>query len=92
MDRVALGDRQRHKVGDHESKAVQIHVHNNRRCLHVPRVPGSVKNPHNNNKGNFLLLMKIAIVIVPVSFNCQICLYKCCKFSGFQVLLRIKVR
>ena len=33
----------------HESKAVQIHVHHrNRRCLHVPRVPGSVKNPHNN--------------------------------------------
>ena len=34
----------------HESKAVQIHVyHSNRRCLYVPRVPGSVKNPHNNN-------------------------------------------
>ena len=33
----------------HESKAVQIHVyHSNRRCLYVPRVPGSVKNPHNN--------------------------------------------
>ena len=31
----------------HESKAVQIHAHNNRRCLYVPRVPGSVKNPHN---------------------------------------------
>ena len=29
--------------------AVQIHVHNNRRCLYVPRVPGSVKTPHNNN-------------------------------------------
>ena len=28
----------------HESKAVQIHVHNNRRCLYVPRVPSSVKN------------------------------------------------
>ena len=28
----------------HESKGVRIHVHNNRRCLHVPRVPGSVKN------------------------------------------------
>ena len=27
----------------HESKAVQIHVH------HSNRVPGSVKNPHNNN-------------------------------------------
>ena len=25
-----------------ESKAVQIHVHNNRHCLYVPRVPGSV--------------------------------------------------
>ena len=33
----------------HESKAVQIHVHSNRRCLYVPQVPGSVKNPHNNN-------------------------------------------
>ena len=33
----------------HESKAVQIHLHHsNRRCLYVPRVPGSVKNPHNN--------------------------------------------
>ena len=32
----------------HESKAVQIHVHHsNRRCLYVPRVPCSVKNPHN---------------------------------------------
>ena len=36
----------------HESKAVQIHVHNNRRCLNVPRVPGSVKNPHNNNNND----------------------------------------
>ena len=28
----------------HESKAtqMQMHVHNNRRCLHEPRVPGSV--------------------------------------------------
>ena len=34
----------------HESKAVQIHVHNNRCCLHVPRVPGSIKTPHNNNQ------------------------------------------
>ena len=34
----------------HESKAVQIHLHHsNRRCLYVPRVPGSVKNPHNIN-------------------------------------------
>ena len=34
----------------HGSKAVQIHVHNNHHCLYVPRVPGSVKNPHNNTK------------------------------------------
>ena len=35
----------------HESKAVQKHIHHsNRRCLYVPRVPGSVKNPHNNNE------------------------------------------
>ena len=34
----------------HESKAAQIHVHHsNRHCLYVPRVPGSVKNQHNNN-------------------------------------------
>ena len=33
----------------HESKAVQVHVHNNRCCLYVPWVLGSVKNPHNNN-------------------------------------------
>ena len=37
----------------HESKAVQIHVHHsNHRCLYVPRVPGSVKNPHNNNNSH----------------------------------------
>ena len=33
----------------HESKAVQIHVHNNHGCLYVPQVPGGVKNPCNNN-------------------------------------------
>ena len=40
----------------HESKAVQIHVHvhNNRRCLYVPQVPGSVKNLHNNKQQNCL--------------------------------------
>ena len=38
----------------HESKAVQIHVHHsNCRCLHVPRVPGSVKNPHNKQQSPF---------------------------------------
>ena len=44
MDRAALGDRQRHQVCMviHQSKTVQIHVHKNRRCLYVPRVPGSV--------------------------------------------------
>ena len=37
----------------HESKTVQIHVnHSNRHCLYVPRVSGSVKNPHNNNNAN----------------------------------------
>ena len=29
-----------------ENKAVQIHVYNNRHCLHVPLVPGSIKNPY----------------------------------------------
>ena len=34
----------------HESKAVQIHLHHsNRRCLYVPRVPGSVKNQQQTN-------------------------------------------
>ena len=28
----------------HESKAVQIHLHNNRPCLNVPRMHGSVKS------------------------------------------------
>ena len=36
----------------HESKAVQIHVHNNCGCLYVPWVPGSVKNPHSSNINN----------------------------------------
>ena len=41
----------------HESKAVQIHLHHsNRRCLYVPRVPGSVKNPHNNNRNIMIVL------------------------------------
>ena len=34
----------------HESKAVQIHVHDNRCCLYVPWVPASVKNLHNYYK------------------------------------------
>ena len=38
----------------HESKAVQMHEHHsNRRCLYVPQVPGSVKNPHNNNNYSY---------------------------------------
>ena len=40
----------------HESKAVQIHVHNSHRSLCVPRVPGSIKNPHNNNSRTNKLL------------------------------------
>ena len=46
----------------HESKAVQIQVHNNRGCLCVPRVPGSVKNPHNNNNN-------VTVKSVQVSFK-----------------------
>ena len=53
----------------HESKAVQIHVHNNRRCLYVPRVPGSVKNPHNNNK-SFLSAIPRGAVIVSI-YTCR---------------------
>ena len=33
----------------YESKAVQIHIHNSHRCLHVPRVSGSVKIPHDSS-------------------------------------------
>ena len=40
----------------HESKAVQIHVHNNRSFLYVPLVPGSVKNLHNKNNSVILSL------------------------------------
>ena len=39
----------------HESKAVKIHVHNNLCCLYVPWVPGSIKNPHNNNMHSWRL-------------------------------------
>ena len=40
----------------HESKAVQIHVHNNDRYFYVPQVPGSVKNPCNNNNTNVTIV------------------------------------
>ena len=51
----------------HESKAVQIHVHHsNLRCLYVPRVPGSVKNPHNNNN-NVILSLDLKEVTSPVN-------------------------
>ena len=46
----------------HESKAIQIHVYNNRRCLRVPRVSGSVKNPHNNNNMYTSFTMSIQIL------------------------------
>ena len=55
----------------HESKAVQIHVHNNRRCLYVPRVPGSVKNPHNNN------MVFIRSPKTPIRRGRVSCLYEC---------------
>ena len=47
----------------HESKAVQIHVHNNRRCFYVPRVSGSVKNLHNNNNA-FLVLISLLYLLL----------------------------
>ena len=50
----------------HESKAVQIHVHDNHRCLGVPRVPGSVKNLHNKNK-YFLFISPMKTYVV---YNC----------------------
>ena len=46
----------------HESNAVQIHLHHsNRRCLYVPWVPGSVKNPHNNNNKISLCWIKVTL-------------------------------
>ena len=42
----------------HDSKAVQ----NNRRCLYVPRVLGSVKNPHNNNNNNKVLFVCVEVL------------------------------
>ena len=45
----------------HENKAVQIHVHNCH-CLYVPRVPGSVKNSHNNNNSIISLQWKSLLV------------------------------
>ena len=34
-----------------------MHVHHsNRRCLCVPRMPGSVKNPHNYSKEQIMML------------------------------------
>ena len=58
-----------------ESKAVQIHVHHsNRRCLYVPRVPGSVKNPHNNNNKYFIILSFVLITFKdrPWDKSCRI--------------------
>ena len=37
----------------HESKA----VHNNRRCLYMPRVPGGIKSPHNNNNTTACIIL-----------------------------------
>ena len=56
----------------HESQAVQIHAHNNRRCLYVPRVPGSVKNLHNNSIKEKVLLDFILISLhsLPESLDC----------------------
>ena len=47
----------------HESKAVQIHVHNNRHCFYVPRVPGSVKNPHNNATTTIQSLRSVCLLM-----------------------------
>ena len=53
----------------HESKAVQIYLHNNRRRLYVPRVPGSVKNPHNNNAALETLRTEICAGQLPFAHN-----------------------
>ena len=46
----------------HKSKAVQIHVHNNRRNLYVPRVHDSVKIPHNNNNPHLSVAIWIPLI------------------------------
>ena len=63
----------------HESKAVQIHIHNNHRCLYVPRVPGSVKNPHNDNKTNSRRCLYVTQL--PGSVKNQHLFFCCCWFG-----------
>ena len=55
----------------HESKAVQIHAHNNRRCLYVPRVPGSVKNPHNNNNSKECRSKSVGFLLIWIYTVCK---------------------
>ena len=57
----------------HESKA----VHDNRRCLYVPRVPGSIKNPHNNNNTRLERLFVCHYRQWPILINCVKCYYLC---------------
>ena len=56
----------------HESKAVQIHVHNNRHCLFVPRVPGCVKNPNNNNRKCMVDMDVVMTLLVPTKKLCNV--------------------
>ena len=45
--------------------AAQINVHNSRRWIYVPRVPGSVKNPHSNN--SVIMSLDLKAVTSPVN-------------------------
>ena len=60
----------------HESKAVQIHVHSNHRCLSVPQVPGSIKNPHNNNSAILSLDLKKVTSLQPTELPCMVFLFQ----------------
>ena len=67
----------------HESKAVQIHLHHsNRRCLYVPRVPGSVKNPHNNNNNQFLVQHPLFMLVATAYINNRIVIRLCINLNG----------
>ena len=41
------------------------------RCLYVPQVPGSVKNPHNNNW--LLLFIRILLLVLTLKVPSKIC-------------------
>ena len=57
VDRVELGDRERHQVcmGDPRKQGCT------NTCHHVPQVPGSIKNPHNNINFRYVKLCDLDV-------------------------------